>query len=145
MTGGADPEHPADILQTPRKWVRWNETPPAGPNTASDAGSQPVEVQEQVGNASSPVRPSPVASDPPVLSAEGLVMELREATEQLEMEASRELASREQAAPPPLSTSTSPPRVSAEDMMMELRLFADLLLGLASGSPTEESRAIGGL
>ena len=72
-------------------------------------------------------------------------MELREAAEQLQTEASREQASREQAAPPPLSTSTSPPRVSAEDMMMELRRSADLLLGLASGNPTEESRAIGGL
>ena len=138
MTGGADPERPADILQTPRKLVRWNETPLAGPNTDSDAGSQPVEVQEPLGNTSLPVSPSPEASDPPVLSAEGLVMELREAAEQLEMEASRE-----QAAPPPLSTSTSPPRVSAVDMMMELRRSADLLLGLASGNPTEESRAIG--
>ena len=145
MTGGADPERPADILQTPRKRVRWNETPPAVPNTDSDAGSQPVEVQEPLGNASSPVSPSPEASDPPVLSAEDLVMELREAAEQLQTEASREQASREQAAPPPLSTSTSPPRVSAEDMMMELRRSADLLLGLASGNPTEESRAIGGL
>ena len=145
MTGGADPERPGDILQTPRKQVRWNETPPAGPNTDSDAGSQPVEVQEPLGNASSPVSPSPEASDPPVLSAEDLVMELREAAEQLQTEASREQASREQAAPPPLSTSTSPPRVSAEDMMMELRRSADLLLGLASGNPTEESRAIGGL
>ena len=145
MTGGADPERPANILQTPRKRVRWNETPPAVPNTDSDAGSQPVEVQEPLGNASSPVSPSPEASDPPVLSAEDLVMELREAAEQLQTEASREQASREQAAPPPLSTSTSPPRVSAEDMMMELRRSADLLLGLASGNPTEESRAIGGL
>ena len=136
MTGGADLEHPADILQTPRKLVFWNETPPAVPNPDSDAGSQPVEVQEPLGNASSPVSPSPEASDPPVLSAEDLVMELREAAEQLQMEASseqasREQASREQATPPPLSTSTSPPRVSAMDMMMELRWSADLFLGLA--------------
>ena len=102
-------------------------------------------MQEPPGNASSPVSPLLEASDPPVLSAKGLVMELREAAEQLEMEASREQASREQAAPSPLSTSTSPPRVSAEDMMMELRWSANLLLGLASRNPTEESRAIGGL
>ena len=93
-TGGADPERPADILQTPRKRVRWNETLPAGPNTDSDAESQPVEMQEPLGNASSLASPSPEASGPPVLSAEGLVMELREAAEQLEMEASREQASR---------------------------------------------------
>ena len=99
MTGGADPEPPANILQTPRMRVHWNQTPPAGPNTDSDAGSQPVEVQEPLGNASLPVSPSPEASDPPVLSAEDLVMELREA--QLQTEASREVASREQAAPPP--------------------------------------------
>ena len=29
--------------------------------------------------------------------------------------------------------------------MMELRLSADLLLGLASGNPMQESHAIGGL
>ena len=100
MTGGADPERPADILKTPRKPVCWNETPAAGPNTDSDAGSQPVEVQEPLGNASSPVSPSPKASDPPVLSTKDIVMELREAAEQLQKEASREQASREQAAPP---------------------------------------------
>ena len=88
MTGGADPERPVNLLQTPRKWVRWNETPPAGPNTDSNTGSQPVEVQEPLGNASSPDSSLPEASGPPVLSAEGLVMELREAAEQLEMEAS---------------------------------------------------------
>ena len=97
MIDGADPERPADILQTQRKRVRWNETLPAGPNTNSDPGSQPVEVQEPLGNASSPVSPSPEASDPPVLSAEDLVTELREAAEQLQTEASREQASREQA------------------------------------------------
>ena len=109
MTGGMDPERPADILQTPRKRVCWNETAPAGPNTDSDTRSQPVEEQEPLGNASSPVSPSPEASDPPVLSAEDLVMELREAAKQLQTKASREQASREQAAPPLLSTSTSPP------------------------------------
>ena len=57
-------------------------------------------------------------------------MELRAAAEQPLTEASREQPSREQAAPPPLSTSTSSPRVSAEDMMMELRWSANLLLGL---------------
>ena len=145
MTGCADPERPADILQTPRERARWNKTPPAGPNTDSDAGSQPVEVEKPLGNTCSPVSPSPEASDPPVLSAVDLVMELREAAEQLQTEASREQASREQAAPPPLSTSTSPPRVSAEDMMMELKRSADLLPRLASGNPTKESRAIGGL
>ena len=145
MTGGADPECLADILQTPRKWVCWNETPPTGPNTDSNAGSQPVEVQELLGNASSPVSLSPEASDPPVLSAEHLMMELREAAEQLQTEASREQASREQAAPSPMSTSTSPPPVSAEDRMMELRWSADMLLGLAFRNPTEESHAIGGL
>ena len=54
-------------------------------------------------------------------------MELREAAEELEMEASRE-----QAAPLTLSTSISPPGVSTENMMMELRSSADLLLELAS-------------
>ena len=73
MTGGADPERPAYYIpQTLRKLVRWDETPPAGPNTDSDAGSQPVEVQEQLGNPSLAVRPSPEASDPPVLSGRTL-------------------------------------------------------------------------
>ena len=88
MTGGADPEHPADSHQPPRKRVRRNETPPPGPNTDSDAGSQPAEVQEPLGNASSPVRPSPEASGPPAMSAEDLVMELREAAERVQMEPS---------------------------------------------------------
>ena len=79
------------------------------------------------------------------MSAEGLMMELREAAEQLEMEASREQASESRLHPPPLSTSTSPPRISAKDMMMELRRSADLPLGLASGNLTEESGAIGSL
>ena len=72
-------------------------------------------------------------------------MELREAAKQLEIEASRRQAPREQAAPFPLSNSTSPPQVSAEDMMMELRRSVDLLLGLASGNMTEETGAIGSL
>ena len=61
------------------------------------------------------------------------------------MEASGEQASREQAAPPLLSTSTSPPGVSAKDRMMEWRRSADLLLGLDSGNLMEESGAIGSL
>ena len=61
ITGGADTEHPADINQPPRKRVRRNETPPTGPNTDSDAGSQPAEVQEPLCNASSPVSPLPEA------------------------------------------------------------------------------------
>ena len=64
MTGGADPERPADIHQPPRKRVRRNETPLTGPNTDSDAGSQPAEVQEPLGNASSPVSPSPESFRP---------------------------------------------------------------------------------
>ena len=99
-----------------------------------------MEVLEPLGIASSPVSPLPKASDPPLLFAEDLMMELREAAEQLPTEASRE-----QAAPPPLSPSTSPPQVYAEDMMMESQRSADLLLGLASGNLTEESRAIGDL
>ena len=38
-------------------------------------------MQESLGNASSRVSPSPEVSGPPVLSAEGLVKELREAVE----------------------------------------------------------------
>ena len=44
MTGGEDHERPANISQPPRKRVRRNETPATGPNTDSDAGSQPAEV-----------------------------------------------------------------------------------------------------
>ena len=73
MTGGADPERPADLRQPPRKRARRNETPLTGPNTDSDAGSQPGEVQEPLGNASSPVSPSPEASGPPAMSADDLV------------------------------------------------------------------------
>ena len=139
MTGGADPERPADIRQPPRKRVRRNETPPTGPNTDSDAGSQPAEVQEPLGNASSPVSPSPEASGPPAMSAEDLVMELREAAERVQTEPSGD-----QAAAPPQSSSTSPPPVSAEDLTMGLRRSVDLLLGLAAGALTEESSGLGG-
>ena len=52
MTGGADPERPADILHTPRMRVRWKRLPPAGPNTDSDAGGQPIDVPKPLGNAS---------------------------------------------------------------------------------------------
>ena len=76
MTGSADPERPADIDQLLRKRVRRNETPPTGVNTDSDAGSQPAQVQEPLGNASSPVSPWPEASGPPTMSFENLVMEV---------------------------------------------------------------------
>ena len=84
MTGGPDPERPAHSRQEARKPVPRNETPPTGPNTDSDAASQPAEVQEPLGNASSPVSPLPEASGPPAMSAEDLVMELREAAEQVQ-------------------------------------------------------------
>ena len=58
MTGGADPERPADICQPLRHRVRTNETPHTGPNTGSDTGSQPAEVQKPLGNASFLVSPS---------------------------------------------------------------------------------------
>ena len=61
------------------------------------------------------------------MSAEDLVMELREAAERVKTKSSGD-----QAAAPPQSSSTSPPPVSAENMMMELRQYADLLLGLAA-------------
>ena len=139
MTGGADPERAADIRQPPRKQARRNETPPTAPNTDSDIGSQPAEVQEPVGNASSPASPSPEASGPPAMSAEALVMQLREAAEQIQTEPSRD-----QAAAPPQSSSNSGPPVSAEDLTMELRRSADLLLRLAAGALTEESSGLGG-
>ena len=139
MTGGADPERQADIRQPSTERVPRNETPPPGPNTDSDAGSQPAEVQELLGNASSPVSPSPEASGSPAMSAEDLVMELREAPERVKTKPSRD-----QAAAPPQSSSTSSPPVSAENMMMELRQSADLLLGLAAGALTEESSGLGG-
>ena len=132
MTGGADPERPGDIHQPPRKRVRRNETPPTGPNTDSDAGSQPAELQEPLGNASSPAGPAPEASGPPAMSAEDLVMELREVAERVQTEPSGH-----QAAAPPLSSSTSAPLVSAEDLTMGLRLSVDLLLGLAAGAVTD--------
>ena len=96
MTGGADPERPADIRQLQRKRVRRSKKPPTGPNTYSDAGSQPAEVQEPLGNASSPVSLSPQASGPPAVSTEDLLMELGEATEWVQMKPSRDQA----AAPP---------------------------------------------
>ena len=52
MIGGANPEGSADIRQPLRKGVRRNETPLTGPNTDSDAGSQPAEVPEPLDNAS---------------------------------------------------------------------------------------------
>ena len=111
MTGGADPERPADIRQPPRKRVRRNGTPPTGQNTDSDAGNQPAEVQEPLGNASSPVSPSPEASGPRSMSAEDLLMELREAAERVQTEPSGD-----QAAAPPQSSCTSSPPVSAEGL-----------------------------
>ena len=134
MTGGADLERPAKIHKPPRKRVRRNETPPTGPNTDSDAGSQPAEVQEPLGNASSLVSPWPEASGPPVMSAEYLVMELREAAERVQTEPSGD-----QATAPPQSSSTSPPPVSAEHLTMGLRWSVDLLLEPAAGARTEES------
>ena len=139
MTGGTDPERPADICQPPRKRVCRNETPPTGPNTDSDARSQLPEVQEPLGNASFPVSPLPEATGPHAMSAEDLVMELRETAERVKTKLSGD-----QAAAPPQSSSTSSPPVSAENMMMELRRSADLLLGLAAGALTEESSGLGG-
>ena len=140
MNGGADPERQADLRQPPRKRVRRrDETPPTGPNTNSNAGSQPAEVQEPLGNASSPVSPSPEASGPPAMSAKDLVMELREATELVKTKPSGD-----QAAASQQSSSTSPLPVSAENMMMELRRSPDPLLGLAAGALTEESSGLGG-
>ena len=115
------------------------ETPPTGPNTDSDAGSQPAEVQEPLGNASSSVSPSPEASGPSAMSVEDLVMELREAAERVQMEPSGD-----QAAALPQSSSTSPPPVSAENLTMGLRRFVDLLLGLAAWALMEESSDLGG-
>ena len=139
MTGGADLERLADIHQPPRKRVHRNETPLTGPNTNSDAGSQPAEVQEPLGNASSPVSPSPEASGPPAMSTEDLMMELKEATERVQTEPSGG-----QAAAPPPSSSTSPPPVSAKDLTMELRQSSDVPLGLAAGALMEESSGLGG-
>ena len=84
-------------------------------------------MQELLGNTSSPVSPSPEASDPPAMSAENLVMELREATERVQMEPSGD-----HAAAPLQSSSTSPPPVSAVYLTIKLRPSADLLLGLAA-------------
>ena len=139
MTGGTDPERPANIDQPPRKLVHRNETPPTGPNTDSDSGSQPADVQEPLINASSPLSPWPEASRPPSLSAEDLVMDVREAAEQVQTEPSGD-----QAVAPPQSSSTSPPPVSAEDLTIELRRSPDLLLRLAAGALTEESSGLGG-
>ena len=139
MTGGADPERLADIHQPPRKRVGKNETPLTRPNPDSDAGSHPAEVQEPPGNASSPVSPAPEASGPSAMSAENLVMELREATERVQLEPSGD-----QAAAPLQSSSTSPPPVSAKDLTIELRRSPDLLLGLAAGALTEGSSGLGG-
>ena len=115
MTCGADPERQADFHQPPRKQVRRNETPPTGPNTDSDAGSQPAEVHEPLRNASFPASPLPQASGPPAMSAQDLVMMLREAARRVQKEPSGD-----QAAAPPQSTSTSPAPVSAEDLTIGL-------------------------
>ena len=131
MTGGADPERPADIHQLLREGVRRNETPLTGPNTDSDARSQPAEAQEPLGNASSAVSPSLEASGPPAMSAEDLMMELTEAAERVQTEPSGD-----QAAAPQQSRSTSPPPVSAEDLTMKL--------GLAARARTEESCGLDG-
>ena len=81
-------------------------------------------VQEPLGNTSSPVSPSWEASGAPAMPAEALVLELREAPEWVKTNPSGE-----QAAAPPLSSSTSLPPVFAKNMMMELRRSADLLQG----------------
>ena len=73
------------------------------------------------------------------MSAEDLVMELREAAEQVQTEPSGD-----QGAAPPLSSSTSPLPGSAEDLTIGLRRSVDLLLWLAAGALTEESSGIGG-
>ena len=73
------------------------------------------------------------------MSAENLVMELREAAEQVQMEASRN-----HAVARPQAGSTSPPLVSAEDMIMELRWPTNLLQGLAAQALTKESSGLGG-
>ena len=96
-------------------------------------------MEEPLGNASSPVSLSPEASGPPAMSAEDLVMELREAAERVKTQPSGD-----QAVASPQSSRTSPPPVSAENMMMKLRRSADLLLELAAGALTEESSGLGG-
>ena len=73
------------------------------------------------------------------MSAEDLVMELREAAERVKTKPSGD-----HAVAPRQSSSTSPPPVSAENMMMELRGSTDLLQGLAAGAMTEESSGLGG-
>ena len=96
-------------------------------------------MQEPLANASSQVSPSPEASGPPAMSAEELMMELREDAELVQTEHSGD-----QAAAPPQSSSTSPPPVSAQDLTMGLRRSVDLLLGLAAGALTEERSGLGG-
>ena len=73
------------------------------------------------------------------MSAEDLVMELREAAERVQTKPSGD-----QVAALPPSSSTRPPPVSAEDLTMGLRWSVDLLLGLAAGALTEESSGLGG-
>ena len=139
MTDGMDPVRPSDIHQPPRKRVRRNEKPVKGRNPDSDARSQPSEVQEPLGDATSPVSPLPLASGPPATSAEDLVMELRDAAQRVQTEPSGD-----QAEAPPQSSSTSPPPVSAEDLTIGLRQSVELFLGLAAGALTEESSGLGG-
>lgn len=107
MTGGEDPECPADIGQPLRKQGRMNETPPTGPNTDSHAGSEPPAMQQPLGDLSSLATPSPEASDHPAMSAEALMIELREDTERLKTPPSGD-----QATTPAQFSSTSPPLFS---------------------------------
>ena len=95
-------------------------------------------MQEPLENASSPVSHSPEAPGPAAISAEDLVLELREATERVQADPSGDQA------PAALeASSTSPHPVLAEDLTMELRRSADLLLGLAAGAQTEERSGLG--
>ena len=67
------------------------------------------------------------------MSAEDLVMELREAAERVQTEPSGD-----QAAAPLQSSSTSPSPVSAVDLTMRLRLSVDLFQGLADGALADD-------
>ena len=96
-------------------------------------------MQEPLGNASSPVRPSLEASGPPDMSARDLVIELREAAKRVQTEPSRD-----QAAARLQSSSTSPPPVSTEYLKTELRWSTDLLLRLAARALMEESSSLSG-
>ena len=72
------------------------------------------------------------------MSAEDLVLQLRESTEHVKAKPSGD-----QAAASPLSSSSSPPPASAKNMIIELRRSADLLQGQAVAALTEESSDLG--